>query len=482
MSLDFATYRPPGTYIEETQSPVTNRVGTAPTLVALIGPSVGYRTYSETLTLTDTTPVSVTKLGGSTGSVRVTSLDGSITYQLSTDFSVAATVGDDNNALTVTDNGMTVTRINNGAIPSPGVVRVNYQYADSAYYDAVKVGDFELVKDLYGEPFDPTTGVITSPLSMAAKVAFENGAQELVLVATTGTTTVTSDAIAAAYAKIANLHEVGVVVPVTAGISVGSNLNSVASDLVNHCNITADGGFFRIGIMGAETGFTGDPTTLATAANSARCMVAWPNKLLYYNPFSSQAVEIGGQYLAAAYAGRLVSQSVQEGLTRKGVSSFAGIASSALQTMSRSNKDAWSNGGVAVTELTRQNTLIVRHGTSTKTSSTATREVSITRAKDRMVQLIQDSIDSAQLVGSPITQTSVTQIKAIVQGALENCKNAGVIIDYTSLAGRSKPGDPQVIEIKFQYKPAWPLNYILISFSIDTTTGTTDFSAGTTVG
>jgi hypothetical protein len=30
--------------------------------------------------------------------------------------------------------------------------------------------------------------------------------------------------------------------------------------------------------------------------------------------------------------------------------------------------------------------------------------------------------------------------------------------------------------------PAWPLNYILVSFSIDTTTGVTEFGAGTTVG
>jgi len=482
VSLDFATYRPPGTYIEETQSPVTSRVGTAPTLVALVGPSVGYRTYSETVTLTDTTPVALTKLGGITGSVKVTSLDGSTIYQLATDYAVAATLGADNNAQTLTDNGMTIARISDGAIANPGAVRVSYHYADSTYYDAVRVEDFELVKDLYGEPFDPSTGVITSPLSMAASIAFNNGARELVLVATAGTTTVTSAQLAAAYPKIANLHEVGIVVPVTAGVSVGSDLITVANDLVNHCNQSSDGGFFRIGIMGADNGYSGDPTTISVAANSARCMVAWPNKLLYYNVFSAQAVEVGGQYLAAAYAGRLASLNVQEGLTRKGISGFAGIASSALQTMSRSSKDSWSNGGVAVTELTRQNTLIVRHGTSTNTSTTAAREVSVTRAKDRMVQLIQDSIDSAQLVGSPITSTSVVQVKSIVQGALEACKDAGTIIDYTALAGRMKPGDPQVVEIKFQYKPAWPLNYVLVSFSIDTTTGSTDFSAGTTVG
>jgi hypothetical protein len=432
--------------------------------------------------LNGTTATPVTKLGGITGSVVVTSLDGTTTYALGVDYNVAATLGDDNNAVTLLDNGMTIARITNAGITSGQSVRVNYHYADSAYYDAVRVGDYELVKQLYGEPFNPTTGAITSPLSMAAKVAFENGAQELVLVATLGTTTVVVADIVSAYTKIATLHEVGIVVPILEGVSAGSDIQQAATDLAVHCAQAADGGYFRIGIIGADNSFVGDPTTIATAANSARVMAAWPNKLLYYNSYAAQAVEIGGQYLAAAYAGRLAAGDVQEGLTRKGITSFAGIASSALQTMTKSNKDAWSNGGVAVVELTRQNTLIVRHGTSTLTSTTANREISVTRAKDLMVRLIQDTVDVSQLIGSPLTSISVAQIKSIVGGVLESCVASGAIVSYTGLVGRVQPGDPQVIEIKFQYRPAWPLNYILVSFSIDTTTGVTEFGAGTTVG
>lgn len=483
MSLDFATYRPPGTYIEETSTPVSSPVGTQPTLVALVGPSLGYRVYAETLVLPSTTPVLVTKLGGITGSVVVTSLDGSVIYDLTTDYLVAPGAGDDANIGETLDNTMTIARVSNGDIVEGSSVRVSYHYADASYFEAVRVADFEIVKDLYGEPFSPSTGAITSPLSMAAKVAFENGARELVLLATEGTSTVTAAALSAAYPKILNLHEVGVVVPVTAGITAGGDLNTAATDLGVHCTNASEDGFFRIGIIGADTGYsTGTPETIAETANNKRVMVAWPNKLLYYNAFTGSTVEVGGQYLAAAYAGKLVSKPVQHGLTRKGVTSFAGISATALATMTKAAKDTWSDAGVAVTELTRNNTLIVRHGTSSDTTSTVTREVSVTRAKDQMVRLIQDSIDSAQVIGSPLTSVSVVQIKAIVGGVLENCKDSEVIVDYSDLVGRIRPGDPQIIEVKFMYKPAWPLNYILVSFSIDTTTGTTEFGAGTTLG
>lgn len=483
MALDFATYRPPGTYIEETSTPVSTPVGTQPTLVALVGPSLGYRVYTETLIMTGTTPQTVTKLGGVTTSVVVTSLDGSIVYDLTDDYLVAAGAGADANIGDTLDNTMTVARVADGAITAAQSVRVTYHYADAAYYDAVRVGDFEVVKDLFGEPFSPSTGAITSPLSMAAKVAFENGARELILLATEGTSSVTAADLSAAYPKLLNLHEVGVVVPITTGISAGGDLTTVASDLALHCNNASDDGFFRIGIMGADTVYTtGTPQTIAEAANDKRVMVAWPNAVLYYNAFTGSTVEVGGQYLAAAYAGKLVSKGVQHGLTRKGISSFAGISATALATMTKANKDTWSDAGVAVTELTRNNTLIVRHGTSTDGTSTATREVSVTRAKDQMIRLIQDSIDSSQVIGSPLTNISVTQVKSIVGGVLENCKDSEIIVDYSDLVGRVRPGDPQVVEIKFMYRPAWPLNYILVSFAIDTTTGTTEFGAGTTLG
>lgn len=483
MSLDFATYRPPGTYVEETSTPVSTPVGTQPTLVALVGPSLGYRVYAETLVLPSTTPVLVTKLGGITASVVVTSLDGATTYDLTDDYLVAPGAGDDGDIGDTLDNTMTIARVSNGAITEGASVRVTYHYVDAAYYEAVRVADFEVVKDLYGEPFSPATGAITSPLSMAAKVAFENGARELILLATEGTSSVTAADLAAAYPKILNLHSVGVVVPVTAGITSDGDLGTAATDLVNHCvNASADG-FYRIGVIGIDTGYTtGTPQAVAESANSSRVMVAWPNKLLYYNAFTGTTVEVGGQYLAAAYAGKLVSRAVQHGLTRKGITSFAGISATALATMTKANKDTWSDGGVAVTELTRNNTLIVRHGTSTDTTSTVTREVSVTRAKDQMIRLIQDSIDSAQVIGSPLTNISVSQIKAIVGGVLENCKDSEIIVDYSDLVGRIRPGDPQVIEVKFMYRPAWPLNYILVSFSIDTTTGTTEFGAGTNLG
>jgi hypothetical protein len=55
---------------------------------------------------------------------------------------------------------------------------------------------------------------------------------------------------------------------------------------------------------------------------------------------------------------------------------------------------------------------------------------------------------------------------------LETYKSSDVIVDYSGLTVTQQSTDPSVMEVKFRYRPAYPLNYVLISFGIDQTTGT----------
>jgi hypothetical protein len=59
----------------------------------------------------------------------------------------------------------------------------------------------------------------------------------------------------------------------------------------------------------------------------------------------------------------------------------------------------------------------------------------------------------------------------VVAGALEAAVDSGIIYAYNDLKARQLTSDPSVIEVKFQYRPSYPLNYIVIKFSINTETG-----------
>lgn len=481
---DFATtYNPPGVYIEEETTPVVAALGIAPTVVALVGPSVGYRTHTEAVTLTGTAAVALAKSGifgpaaPTHGTAFVVSAADGTAYDAA-DFAFVAQAGPDGNIATTQDNTATIARAGGSAITDGETVYVSYRYQDAAYNTPLRVQDYDDVKEAFGEPLDLAAGTVLSPLSLAARIALENGASQLVLVATTGSASATTRTeLQAALAKVAALYDVNVVVPLPVGVTgtalAPADTQNVVADLKAHVDSASADGYFRIGVIGMETTVTVDPIAIAEGVASSRVMLAWPNRLSYYNGLANQTLELAGYYLAAAYAGQLSALDIQVPLTRKTIRGFAGLPSAVVQSMTKAQKDAWSAAGVAVTEVARDNRLVVRHGTSTNRANVNTREISLTRARDAMVRLIEDTNERAELIGLAIDAETPVRVKGVVQGCLETAVTTGIIVGYKDLKVRTRSVDPSVIEVKFEYQPAYPLNYIVISFSINTQTGET---------
>lgn len=477
---DFTTYQPPGVYIEEDLSSLVNVIGVRPTVVALVGPSVGYRRNTEAVILSGEDPVQLARLGINPASVEVRAPDGTV-YTLNTDYTVTTAAGADGDIATTADNTTSVARVGGltpGAIEDGALVYVSYRYTNADYYAPLRVRDFDDVQDAFGPPIDIESGSIVSPLSFAAKVAFENGANQVVLVSTTGSATETTRTeLNAAYNKLAALYDVNVVVPLPVGITgneaAPGDTYNVGTDLKGHLDSMALNGLFRVGILGYERTVTIDPLTAVSNFRSSRMVLSWPNRLHYFHGYTNQTIEVGGHYLAAAYAGRLASLPVQMPLTKKQISGFSGFPSSVTQTLTPTQKNTWGDAGIAVTELTRDGRLVVRHGTTTNRTNIQTRELSLVRAKDALVNLLQETVDSSELVGTWIDEDTPSRVKGVVGGVLEAAKGNRVIVDYQGLKIRQLPGDPSVLEVKFQYQPAYPLNYIVVSFSINTSTGET---------
>jgi hypothetical protein len=65
-------------------------------------------------------------------------------------------------------------------------------------------------------------------------------------------------------------------------------------------------------------------------------------------------------------------------------------------------------------------------------------------------------------------------VKSALTSILEQAKLAEVIVDYQDLKVRQQTlpgGDPTVMECKFSYSPAVPMNYITVQFQLNLTTG-----------
>lgn len=466
-------YSPPGVYVAEDALPVPNlgtTVALPPARLAIVGPAIGYQSVTEAIKLNGTTAAPLTQLGAVSGSIVVTSLTGSA-YTINTDYTVVQTGTPAAEAVT------TIARVNGGTIVDGSIVYVTYNHTDSSYTQPYISNDFDEIQSRFGSAINTTTGAINSPLTLAAKIAMEQGVRELILLPTSGSTTsqVTRTQLSNAYVLLDARDDVGIVVPLTVGIT-GTDLSpgdttNVGLDLKSHVETAATNGNYRIGILGLDKAAVRTHSTIATGIGSKRVMLAYPNILNWYNGYLSKNIELDGYYLAAAYGGMIASRDPQEPLTRKAVRSFTSIPARVLSTMTTTAKNTLSSAGVAVTEQATDGRLVVRHGVSTSNTTVFVREVSITRAKDTMIRLIYQGLDQSGLIGSATSDETPIRLRSIVDGVLDQAVANGMIVDFTNLKVRTSASDPTAMEVKFAYRPSYPLNYVNVAFSINTLTG-----------
>jgi hypothetical protein len=376
-------------------------------------------------------------------------------------------------------------RTASGTIPTTGTVTVSYHYVNASYGALNSFTDFASVVTAYGPALNPATGVVASPLTLAAQLAFQNGANVLYAVALSGQGSLVSQ-FEAAYQLTLPSYAVNLMVPLFEDATSASAAESELNQLAGFLNSAASSSKPRVAIAGLPSGFSGStPDVVAGAVASRRIVLTWPQSFNYFNPVLNATTTVDGMYFAAACAGYLANHAPNQGLTRAQLRGFTGIPLTQLQADTATNKNLWSSKGVAVAELNRLGQLIVRHGVTTDVSNIGTRELSVVRCQDTLFELIQVTLDQAGLIGSPITAQTALQVKGLVAGALETAVSTNTINAYTSLlvSQQSLPtGDPTVIQVSFSYYPTYPLNYITVTFTLDLSTGNITSSSDTASG
>ena len=370
------------------------------------------------------------------------------------------------------DDTYTIKRVrgSGSSLNEGDVVQISYRYTDPNYFEVYSLYDYDDVRDFYGEPFD-ANGNIVSELTLAAKFAFLNGASNVLTCAVDPEAhNALSDCYQEALDKFRDEDQIAIIVP--------ANGDSYIHTLVQqHVDIQSNNKYERRAILGFDGSTT--PVLTTTRINNAqsisdrRVALVSPSSFTYFAPELNKDVVLGGQFMAAAVAGKSVSQIAAMPLTRKNIAGFSGPA----ENQREGEKNLESQNGLMVVEKTRRNQVQVRHGVTTDPTDILSREWSIIGQQDVMVYRIRDYLDADGLIGMPIYDTTLVQVKASAESALVSLVRDQIIVSYQNLKVRQIATLPDVIEVRYEWQPAYPLNYIVVRYSVAVMTGDVTTSA-----
>ena len=403
---------------------------------------------------------------------------------------------------TPTEGGVTGTirREATGAISEGETVNVVFRYIPENYYLPTRVDELSTVEDLFGPAFD-SDGNINSEVSFAAACAFENGARDLVVQALFRRTTDNDPAsvsLAPTDAQVQDgttweqtlyalrdIEDVNVIVPAVGQGFVGltdTELYTIFTKFQDHVKFMSDQQQYVIAIYGEDSSTSSSVAQKAIirshvvslrsrygGALDEQAVYLNTSKFVRNNPVASQNFYVGGQYVAAGVAGMLAARAVSASLTRQVVSGFTEVA----DARSKADKNVDASYGLCVIEQRDSSNIWIRHSTTTDTTATQRRELPVVRAKHRMIESVRDTIDN-QIIGQVIADgRAPSVVSAAVTATLESLKAVGDLVDYADVQSRTLTLDPTTVEVRYSYRPAFPLNYVNIVFSIDLTSGET---------
>ena len=470
--IDFSRYNSPGVYTQAVPGPQIGVYSVTPRSVGLFGQTRGYRTATESITIPSdrdsSTPVATDSLSQNgidkTSLVVLDPVTGNA-YNLTTDYTVQVTTGS-SGVTNGPDSTLTITRVISGAIPVNKIVQVSYTFTDLTYFQAKAFYAYNDVVDQYGPALD-ASGNIVSELTLAANFAFQNGASRVICAATTtpGSTTLADYQNALDQLKADN--SIAVIVCANGGQQIHAIIKThVDLESADNCERRA-----LVGLDGTAVPIsTTQRATYAKAIGDTRVALVSPATVLYYNPLLNAVQTIGGHFLAAAIAGIAVSVNPAKPLTRMTINGFAGTT----ETLSDTAKNVETQAGVMIVESTAQGNLRVRHGVTTNFTTLLSREWSILGQQDAMVQSLRSYLDNDGLIGSVIDDLTLVNVKATTAASLNALVNSGTILGYQNLTARQLQTNPDVIEVAFEWRAAIPLNYIVVRYSINISTGSVD--------
>lgn len=443
----------------------------------------------------------VATMTASVSEVAITSADGTFTFDNCTRAA---------NGTTATTHLINATITQTALIADGADVYVNFTYTPGDYFNGLRFTNLNDVERRYGPAYKTVNRVITSeiesPLTLAANLAFENGASEVVIQplfvlngntkeAPTNTEIANGDAWRDSLESLRAVEGIGTIVPVVGqtkqydyGQSTAVSLTDQAmlsiletvQDHIHYQQVNNDQ--YIVGVFGEDGTDAPAGSSYATSdtlrvhaqilksryngSHAESVVLLSPSQFDRSLPTGTSAVQLGGQYAAAAIAGMIASRPVSSTLTRKFISGF----NSVLVSRNKSEKIADSSNGLFVIEQVGR-AIQVRHAITLDDSNSARQELSVVRAKHKVINSLRATIDT-QIIGQIVADNNAALVVAsAVADTLSILVNDGDIVEFGNVQSRIVTLSPTVIEVRFAYRPSFPVNYVDIAFSIDLTGG-----------
>lgn len=388
-----------------------------------------------------------------------------------------------------------------GRIPAGTVINVTYTYTSGDYFNPIRLFNASEVEARFGSPYSENaeTSVVTvnSPLTLAALKAFENGARSVICqplfvlvgeVETIEYNTLGFIINAEAPTKLQQeniktwertlealgaVEQIDLIVAAYPTLSSPLAAESIFNALAKFEQDRALEQQYVISVNGLDTTVTGltyeeirkAATTLASYADGA---YSQQNILVNTTNFKVRAEKgetvVGGQYVAAAIAGKLAGSPASVSITRKAIGGFRSINDQRNAT--EKNFDA--EAGLCVVEEIRGGVIRVRHGITIDTEGGAARsEISVVRAKFNLIESIRTTLED-QVIGKIIADAnSPLVVRSTIGAVLAILERTGEIVSYRVPNAKISSLEPTTITASFSYRPAFALNYIDIVFSLD---------------
>ncbi len=172
---------------------------------------------------------------------------------------------------------------------------------------------------------------------------------------------------------------------------------------------------------------------------------------------------IDGQYIAAAAAGFMAGiEYIPEPLTKK---QLIGFTVDRAQKFTREQIRILGAEGAAVVKPLASGGEIVQGLTTVNSGNAVEEEISVVRIRDFTAQVSREILEN-RFVGGVIDDRTVPEIITATDGILRSLEGQGIITDFANVTARQDRVEPRQVNVSFDIEPVFPLNWLLIEFSI----------------
>ena len=336
-------------------------------------------------------------------------------------------------------------------------------------YEPKMFSDLNSIYSEYGVPDPDSDGVIENTLSVGADIYFSNGGGLVICVQVPDSPIETDFTAALTKLKTVDCYAIVPLCDVHTTTAYAALKSDIAT-YVNQMSSTVEKRE-RIALLGgpvtlddrsvdAETR-TAAYVSYIDAINEARlCYMAPSVATINIGAFT---YTVSGPYLAAAVAGLMCNPlySAGEPISGKTIARFSDL----LDPYTRVQKNRIAAVGGFYIE-NNSGTFKVRHALSTDNSTAITSEIKITKIKDSIAKTLRNSLDATFINTRNVGAETISAITTSVRLLLDGVISIRDIVSYQNLSVVQNPSEPREIDVSFQIRPSWDVNWIFITFGV----------------